>query len=88
MLAVNSSEKRPERATFLQQVYQELAVALVKGNAMCGWRGMQLVMGGASERAQLGAVPRGLAFILAPFGGSGAIHTHCCGGRLRPQGKP
>ena len=60
MLAVNSSEKRPERATFLQQVYQELAVALVKGNAMCGWRGMHLVMGGASGRAQLGAVPRGL----------------------------
>ena len=60
MLAVNSSEKRPERATFLRQAYQELAVALVKGNAMCGWRGMHLVMGGASGRAQLGAVPRGL----------------------------
>jgi hypothetical protein len=43
-----------------RQAYQELAVALVKGNAMCGWRGMQLVMGGASGRAQLGAVPRGL----------------------------
>ena len=28
MLAVNSSEKRPERATFLRQAYQELAVAL------------------------------------------------------------
>jgi hypothetical protein len=60
MLAVNSSEKRPERATFLRQAYQELAVTLVKGNAMCGWRGMHLVMGGASGRAQLGAVPRGL----------------------------
>ena len=45
MLAVNSSEKRPERATFLRQAYQELAVALVKGNAVCGWRGMHLVMG-------------------------------------------
>ena len=36
MLTVNSSEKLPERATFLRQAYQELAVALVKGNAMCG----------------------------------------------------
>jgi hypothetical protein len=35
-------------------------VALVKGNAMCGWRGMHLVMGVASGRVQLGAVPRGL----------------------------
>ena len=60
MLAVKSSKKRPERATFLRQAYQELAVALVKGNAMCGWRGILLVMGGASGRAQLGAVPRGL----------------------------
>ena len=35
-------------------------MALVKGNAMCGWRGMHLAMEGASGRAQLGAVPRGL----------------------------
>jgi hypothetical protein len=60
MLAVNSSDKRPGRATFPRQAYKELAVALVKGNAMCGCRGMHLVMGGASGRAQLGAVPRGL----------------------------
>jgi hypothetical protein len=60
MLAANSFEKRLERATFLRQAYQELVGALVKGNAMCGWRGMHLVMGGASGRAQLGAIPRGL----------------------------
>jgi hypothetical protein len=52
MLAANSSaEKRPERAIFLRQAYQELAVALAKGNAMCGWRGIHLAMGGASGRA-------------------------------------
>ena len=51
MLAVSSSEKRPERAIFLRQAYQELAVALAKGNAMCGWRGIHLAMGGASGRA-------------------------------------
>jgi FtsH-binding integral membrane protein len=60
MLAVNSSEKRPERATFLRQAYRELAVALAKSNAMCGWWSMHLVMEEASGRAQLGAVPRGL----------------------------
>jgi hypothetical protein len=60
MLAVSSSEKRPERATFLRQAYQVITVALAKGKAVCAWRGMHLVMGGASGQAQLGAVPRGL----------------------------
>ena len=87
-------------------------MALVKGNAMCPWRGMHLVMGGARDvrswapshvvcgskllrvvqRALLDAasyrhIPGAhlvamvghagvvVAFILAPFGGSGAIHT-------------
>ena len=72
-LAVNSSEKRPERATFLRQAYEELAVALVKGNAMCGYKRYAPGDGGCIGTCAAGRRPtwpagvssRGLSSVLA-----------------------
>ena len=43
-----------------QPVYEDLCVVLMKGSALCSWRGLHLVLGGGSGRAEMEGVPGGM----------------------------